>query len=104
MRPVTAGFLTTVRGSHSMAARARVVAAGGSGTDPTGTEIPIIGGDVRMDADAAIRSTLDLTTGETSNDGTGVNWPRHAADLLAPYGNELYVERGVQVIGGAVEW
>lgn len=97
MRPVSAQFLTTLRGSHGMNARAFVVAAGQSGTAPTGTEIPIFGGDVRLDANAAIRSTLDLST-----DGTDA-FPRAAADLLAPYGNEVYVERGVS-LGAHVEW
>jgi hypothetical protein len=104
VRPVSAGFLSSLRGSHTMAARARVVPAGSAGTNPTGTAIPILAGDVRYDADAAVRATLDLTTGETVGDATGVTWPRHADDLLAPYGNEIYVERGVQVTGGSVEW
>lgn len=97
MRPVSAAFQAAVTGSHQMKARARVVAPGQTGTDPDGTEIPIISGDVKLDATADIRGTLDLTT-----DGTGWD-PRVGRHLLQPYGNEVFVERGVN-LGGHVEW
>ena len=98
MRPVSAAFLSAVTGSHTMAVRARVVAPGQSGTDPDGTLIPALDGDVQLDAGADIRSTLELVTA-----GAGM-WPRRATDLLAPYGNELFIERGVQLGGGTTEW
>lgn len=107
MRPVSAGFLRTVRGSHVMRARARVVAPGQTGTNPTGTVIPILDGDVTSEAKiyggqkvtgAAIISTLDLET-----DGTGM-WPRRASDALAPFGNEIYVERGIAFGNGVIEY
>jgi hypothetical protein len=98
MRPVSDAFLAAVRGSHAMSARARVVAPGLTGTNPTGTVVPILAGDVRLDATADVRSTLDMST-----DGTGA-WPDASTDLLAPYGNELFVERGVQFGGGTTEW
>jgi hypothetical protein len=41
---------------------------------------------------------LDLTT-----DGTGM-WPTHSDSLLMPYGNEIYVERGVQYSDASVEY
>jgi hypothetical protein len=77
---------------------ARVVAAGQTGTNPTGTDIPIVSGDVQMDATAAVRSTLGMTT-----DGTGM-FPLNASDDLAPYGNEVFVRRGIAFSGGSVEW
>lgn len=81
-----------------MAAEAYVVAAGQTGTQPVGTQIPILGGDVQLDATAGIRSTLDLTT-----DGTNM-WPTRSTDLLAPYGNEVFIRRGVRFGNGSAEW
>lgn len=98
MRPVTEAFLSTVRGSHTMAARAFVVETFQTGTQPVGTEISILDGDVVMDGNANVRSTLDLTT-----DGTGM-WPTRIGDLLAPYGNEIFVQRGIQYGNGTTEW
>ena len=97
MRPVSERFLRTVRGSHTMTARARVVVPGQTGTDPTGTVIPILGGDVQLNGRADVRSALQLTT-------EGSLWPIWASDPLAPYGNEVFVERGVQYGNGVTEW
>lgn len=98
MRPVSAAFLTTLTGSHTMTARARVCTSWQTGTDPDGTEIPILAGSVTVDGTADVRGSLDLTT-----DGTGM-WPDAANDLLTPYGNEIFVERGVQYSSATVEW
>jgi hypothetical protein len=81
-----------------MVARATVCDTFQTGTQPDGLRIPILGGDVKLDGTAQIRSTLDLTT-----DGTGM-WPQSAADPLAPYGNEVYVERGVFYSDDLVEY
>lgn len=89
MRPVSDRFLNAITGSHTMFARARIVTPGQSGTDPDGTVVTILDGDVEIDSTADIRSTLDLTT-----DGTNM-WPTNAADLLTPYANEIFVERGI---------
>ncbi|HEX7038684.1 MAG TPA: DUF5047 domain-containing protein [Trueperaceae bacterium] len=98
MRPVSARFLRAVRDSHPMNARARVVAPGQIGTDPDGVEIGIHDGAVELNATADVRATLELTT-----PGRGM-WPDRRNPLLAPYGNEVFVERGVQFGGGVVEW
>lgn len=98
MRAVSDRFLRTLRGSHAAAIRARVCAPGQAGTSPTGTDIPVLGGDVGQDAVADIRSTLDLST-----EGEGM-WPSKADPLLAPYGNEVFVERGITYGDGATEW
>lgn len=98
MRPVSSKFLESLRGSHTMAAEAYVVSAGQTGVSPTGTFIPIIEGDIESDSTAAIRSTLELVT-----DGTDM-FPDSASDLFAPYGNEIFVRRGIRFGGGAVEW
>lgn len=97
MRPVSARLLSTVRGSHQMNARARVCSTFQTGTNPTGTEIRILGGDVQLDGTADIRSTLDMATEPAL-------WPAGVDDLLAPYGNEIFVERGVEYGGGVTEW
>jgi hypothetical protein len=98
VRPVSQAFLDTLRGSHSAAARATVCTTFQTGTAPTGTEVPIMDGDVIVDGTAQIRSTLDLTT-----DGTGM-WPAGGPSLFLPYGNEIYVERGIAYSGGSVEY
>lgn len=97
MRPASDAFLRALRGSHRMRSRARVCTSFQTGTNPTGTGLTVLDGDVALDADAAVRSTLDLTVGE-------ISWPSTAGDLLAPYGNEIFVERGVDLGAGTVEW
>ena len=99
MRAVSAAFLRTLRGSHTMAARCQVLTTFQTGTQPTGgTEVDIMAGQVVADATADVRSTLDLTT-----DGTGM-WPRYVDSLLAPYGNEIFAERGIAFGNGTVEY
>lgn len=98
MRPVSDAFLRTVRGSHTMTAEARVVEPGQTGVDPDGEDLPILSGDVQVDGTANVRSTLDMLT-----DGTGM-WPTQASSLLAPYGNEVFVRRGIQYGNGTTEW
>lgn len=107
MRTVSAAFLRTVRGSHVMRSRARVCTTFQTGTNPTGIEVPILDGDVTSEAKilggqqvtgATITATLDLTT-----EGKGL-WPHGASDLLAPFGNEIYVERGIAYGNGTIEW
>lgn len=80
-----------------MVSKARVVETFQTGTDPTGTEISILDGNVILDGNADIRGTLDLTT-----DGYD-NWPTLPTELLAPYGNEVFVERGIRYVNGATE-
>lgn len=96
-RPVSARLLRTLRGSHKMVARARVCAPGQTGTNPVGTEIEIIDGNIVANATADVRATLDLTT-----EGAGM-WPGNPSSLLAPYGNEVFVERGVEYGDGTTE-
>lgn len=95
MIPVSDGFLRAVRGSHSVAFRARVCETFQTGTDPIGTEIAVFGGDVQLDATADVWGTLDLDT-----EGT---WPSSSNGLLLPYGNEVFAERGI-VIDDVTQW
>lgn len=107
MRAVSAALLRTIRGSHVMRSRARAVMPGQQGVNPTGVELPIVDGDVQYevvddttDADtvktATIKGTADVTV--------SADWPRAATDPVAPYGQEVYLERGVQIAGGGTEW
>lgn len=96
MRAVTSSFLNTVRGAHKAIFRARVVNPGLTGNDPLGTEIVVIDGDVTFDTQADVNATLDLTT--------SIDWPSTATSLGAPYGQEIYVERGVQYANGVKEY
>lgn len=97
MRPVSDRFLRVVRGSHKACFRATAVSGMQTGVNPTGTEIPILGGDVELDANADVRGTVDLTT-------DGSMWPDTATSLLAPYGNEVHIARGIEFGGGEREW
>lgn len=103
MRPVSAGWESTIRGSHDAVFRATVCDTFQTGTTPTGTRIGIIGGAVRVDGFADIRSTLDLTTPGVDELGDNM-WPKFVDDPLAPYGNEIYVERGVKYSDFEVEY
>lgn len=96
MRPVSARFLETIRGSHSEVSRATVCSAGQSGTSPVGTRIPIVSGEINYDATANVRARLDMTT--------RWEWPEDQNGLLTPYGNEIYVERGMSYGDGTTEW
>lgn len=95
MRPVSKRYLKAVRDSHEVVTRVRFVTPGQTGVTPTGVEMAVIDGRVTLDANAAVRTTGDLTLAEPwSDEGTGV----------APYGQELYVERGVSFGNGQREW
>jgi hypothetical protein len=98
VRPVSQAFLDTVHGSHAMVSRATVCTTFQTGTSPSGTVVPITVGSVVVDGTANIRSTLDLTT-----DGYGM-WPTGGSTLFLPYGNEIFVERGIAYNGGSYEF
>lgn len=98
MRPVSETFQETVRGSHVITARARIVETFQTGTAPTGTLVPILGGDVILDGSADVRGTLELVT-----DGAGM-WPSKPTSLVAPFGNDVFVERGIAYGNGTTEW
>lgn len=98
MRPVSARFLRTLTGSHTAVFRARIVDPGQTGTDPTGTLVDLIDGDVQLDGRADIRSTIDVTIV-----GVGL-WPTAVDSTLTPYGAELFAERGIAYGNGSTEW
>lgn len=86
-----------------MRSRVRVVPPGLTGTNPNldvngnvRDEVTVSGGDVRLDATADIRGSVELETTDP--------WPEDSSGLLTPYGNEVFVERGVVFGNGSVEW
>lgn len=104
MRPTTDSLLTGLRGSHTLASRCTLVAPGQTGTAPVGITIPgvsdlgrlpILTGDVTTDMTADVQSTLDLST--------VYPWPSRPADPGTPYGQEIYVERGIEYGTGTQE-
>jgi hypothetical protein len=96
MRPASDSFFTALRGAHQICVRARVCVPGQTGIDPDGVEIPVLAGNVIMDATANITSTLELTT--------VYDWPRDTDSFGTPYGAEIYVERGVIHSAGVSEY
>lgn len=88
MRTVSAAFKSAVMTSHTLAARAVVA----------GTIVPVLDGSVTLDATAAVRARCDVTV---AADPALV--PDSATSLLAPYGNEIQLSRGVRFPDGSTE-
>lgn len=104
MWPVTDAFLTTVRGSHRVLVDAVVTEVFQTGPNPAGVAVPIVSGSVTFDASADVRATGTLTTApDTGADQGSVGWPTDPGGLLAPYGNEVFLRRGVDHGGGRRE-
>lgn len=84
MRPVSDRFLRTVRGSHKISTRAKILTDFQTGVQPTGIEIPVFDGSVSFDATSDVLARLDglETLADFSEDSD-----------LTPYGNEVFVER-----------
>lgn len=95
-------FAEVVYGSHRMVAEAYVLSTFQTGNNPAGTQVDIIDGDVHMDATAEIFASLELTT-NGMDERRRSRFPRRAGDLLAPYGTEVFVRRGVD-IGSEIMW
>lgn len=97
MRPVSNQFNNIVRGSHTMAVRVRALINYQTGVNPTGYELRVTRGDVVLDSSADIRGTVDVTIDGTDLFGSDPN------QLISPYGNELFVERGIVYGSGTRE-
>jgi hypothetical protein len=96
-------FAAIVSGSHEPVFEARVLTTWATGPDPAGTTIPILGGDVIYDATADVFASLNLTTAGVDEHDDQSRFPRLPGDLLGPYGNEIWVRRGVDG-GSGVLW
>jgi hypothetical protein len=90
MIEVSDAFLRTLRGSHPAVYRARFLDFFQTGPDPVGTEGQIIAGTVRLDGTADERGALDLTV-----PGQCGEWPDNQFEPIAPFGQEVFVERGI---------
>lgn len=103
MRPVSAKFLTAITASHRIIVEVDVLSPGlasGDADTVLATLPTVMGGGVTLDASAQVRGRVDLTI---VDDGTLGLVPSHPSDLLAPYGNELHVKRGVRYADGTEE-
>lgn len=97
MRPVSAAYLRTVRGSCKTFVRARLVDSYQEGVDPDGVELPVVDGEVTGDATASIRGRLTMSV-----EGTGL-FPAGPTDPLTPYGNEVHIAHGIAYGAGSTE-
>lgn len=96
-------FGQLVSGSHDVVVEARLLTTWQDGPEPEGIELPILDGDVQFDATADVFATFDLTTsGVDEATGRGL-FPRRGRDLLAPFGNEVFIRRGIDM-GDQVLW
>lgn len=81
-----------------MVSEARILTTYQEGVDPTGTVVDTIAGGVTLSASADIRGNASvLVSGADA-------WPLLNTDLLTPYGNEVFVRRGIDFGNGTVEW
>lgn len=86
MRAVSADFTDAVYRTHSPVVTANVLTATES------LPIEVIGGSVTLDATAESRGALDLLVPPEYA-------PATSSDMLAPYGNEIQVFRGIKDVG-----
>lgn len=92
MLPVSDRWASSINKPHRLETKVTLL-------DTTGGETVLtpIAGQVTLDVTAAIRGRVDLTFAESSD------VPVAVTDLLAPYGNEIKVERGLRYLDGTVE-
>jgi hypothetical protein len=101
--PVSAVDITdAISGSHQVITEAIVCTEYQTGTDPQGESIEVLSGDVQYDETAEVWSTMSLTTDGLDDDLVSL-FPRRADDLLAPYGNEVFLRYGID-IGPEILW
>ncbi len=93
--PARPSWDEAIRASHKIATRATLLSNGAAVA-----ELPIVDGSVSLDANAASRARVDLTL---ADDGTLDLVPDAPTSLLAPYGNEIKVERGIEYADGTIE-
>lgn len=97
MRSVSDQFLSTaLYASHELVVRVEVL----SSDVVVATLDTVLAGDVTLDATAAVRGRVDLVIVDDGSLGLVPTTPR---DLLAPYGNELRVYRGLRYPSGLEE-
>jgi len=97
VRAVSRAWKRTVAGSYRPAFRAVLTESFQTGSDPTGTELEILGGAVTLDGLADVRTTADIQI-------PGRHWPRAGATEAGPYGNEIFVQRGIYLTDMLIHW
>jgi hypothetical protein len=94
MFPVSSRFTTTLRASHRLDVEAIAYAPGDF---IHGEVLPVIGGSVTFDRSSRVRAHAQLRV-------LGANYyPRSSTDLLAPYGANFTVARGIAYADGTRE-
>lgn len=83
MYPVSARFLEHINGTHHALVQARLLTTTQFGANPSGIDLPILSGDVKLSATSDNKSTLEITV-------PGDYW-----ELVQPFGPEIWVARGV---------
>jgi hypothetical protein len=83
MYPVSARFLEHINGTHHALVQARLLTTTQFGANPTGTDLPILSGDVKLSATSDNKSTLEIVV------------PGDYRDLVLPFGTEVWVARGI---------
>lgn len=94
MYPVSADFLRSLSLSHVMVARVDAYYAG----QLVRANVPFSSGSVTVDRGSKTRRKLSLTV----TDPALLPWG--ATDVLAPYGQQLVVSRGIRYTNGDEEW
>jgi len=97
MRLASDQFFGTIPNAHNIALRARICAPNQIGVNPVGTVIDVESGSVTYDSTADINATCSLTARLDS-------FPLAASDLGSPYGQELFIERGIVYGNGKAEY
>lgn len=93
MYPVSDRFLASLRGPHKIAVRATLVEETPQfGLNPIGTPIPVVGGNVTVQALSDIKSTLTMQV------------PAEYWDQVQPFGAEIFIERGIEFAPGDAEY
>jgi hypothetical protein len=97
MYQTSARFRESVIGTHRTVVRLRLIPAAAVplfGADPDGIELPLIGdsADVRLNSTSDVKASISVTV-------PGDYW-----DQVAPYGAELFAERGIDFGDGTREY
>lgn len=93
MWPVSSRFAEVITGSCLAVTRVRVcTGAPQFSADPTGVELVLLSGSVSMGSTRDVQATIDITI------------PGDYLDLVAPYGAQLFAERGVDFGDGTREY
>lgn len=103
MSAAPAQLLRAISGSHQAVSEAIILDSFQTGENPIGIDLPIVSGDVVLDGSADIRGTASLQTPAAATSEGASAFPVVSADPLAPYGNEIFLRRGV-LMGNTTLW